>query len=293
MPGAVDNVSPFHSSVAALLASTSATFVFHPLELIKTKLQVQDNDCKGRIRYRGFVDACKTIWKSEGIKGFYLGLSPSVLGNGISWGSCFFIYRYIQSGPHKDASFTNQMLAASAAGVITTMAANPVWVIKNRLQIQTSILQSSSGRYKNALDAFRTIWKMEGMRGFYSGIGMSLAGNSHTVVQLVLFDRLCDFVRSTWGGGFFTALAAGGTARLIASIVTYPLQTVRTRLQERPGGGLRYTGTQDAFFKIYKHEGLQGFYRGFAVSTARGIPQSAYTFAVMNFMLNKFPPLNT
>jgi solute carrier family 25 folate transporter 32 len=278
--------------VAAFIASTSATFVFHPLELIKTKLQVQDNECKGRIRYSGFMDACKTIWKLEGVKGFYYGLSPSLIGNGISWGSCLFIYRYIQSGPHKDTSFSSQMLAASAAGVLTTIATNPVWVIKNRLQIQTSILHSSH-RYKSTQDAFRTIWRVEGVRGFYAGLGMSLASNSHTAVQLVLFDRLCDFVRSKWGGGFFTALAAGGTARLIASIVTYPLQTVRTRLQERPGGGLRYSGTKDAFITIYKHEGFKGFYRGFAVATARAIPQSAYTFAVMNFLLNKFPPLNT
>eukprot|EP00026_Physarum_polycephalum_P014033 Phypoly_transcript_14500.p1 GENE.Phypoly_transcript_14500~~Phypoly_transcript_14500.p1 ORF type:complete len:292 (+),score=10.13 Phypoly_transcript_14500:98-973(+) len=290
MGGAIDNVSPLHSSLAAFLSSTSATFVFHPLELVKTKLQAQDNECKGRIRYGGAIDACKMIWRLEGIRGFYYGLSPSLVANGISWGSCFFIYRYIQSG-HTKFNFVDQVIAASAAGILTTIVTNPVWVIKNRLQIQTSILHTK--HYRGVSDAFRTIWRVEGIKGFYAGLGMSLASNSHAAVQLVLLDRLCDFVdRSSWGGGFFTALTVGGVARLVASVLTYPLQTVRTRLQERPGGGLRYQGTKDAFGSIYRNEGIQGFYRGFAVSTARTIPQAAYTFALLNYLLHKFP-LNT
>lgn len=40
---------------------------------------------------------------------------------------------------------------------------------------------------------------------------------------------------------------------------------------------------------IIRQEGIRGFYKGFMVSTARTIPQSAYTFAVMNFLLDKFP----
>lgn len=116
----------------------------------------------------------------EGIKGFYYGLSPSLVGNGFSWATCFFMYgincfirnnrlhryRYIQGGPqHNEISFTNQMLAASAAGtsslhslciclhpagVLATVATNPALVVKNRLQIQTSITHSSH-RYKNTM----------------------------------------------------------------------------------------------------------------------------------------------
>lgn len=87
------------------------------------------------------------------------------------WNYVFILFRYkhIQSGPNK-GSFSDQMLAASVAGtknslfiyfflsnfllgVLTTVATNPIWVIKNRLQIQSSIIQNKQN-YKNSLGMY-------------------------------------------------------------------------------------------------------------------------------------------
>ena len=63
-----------------------------------------------------------------------------------------------------------------------------------------------------------------------------------------------------------SVVAFGMLSSLGASIMTYPIETVRCRFimqigQDNP----RYTSAIDCIQKIWKHEGISGFYNGFMV----------------------------
>lgn len=44
-----------------------------------------------RPQYRGTIDAARIIFRQEGIRGLYQGVTPNVWGAGASWGFYFFL----------------------------------------------------------------------------------------------------------------------------------------------------------------------------------------------------------
>lgn len=46
---------------------------------------------KMRPQYDGMVHCMKTIWKLEGIRGLYQGVTPNIWGAGASWGLYFLL----------------------------------------------------------------------------------------------------------------------------------------------------------------------------------------------------------
>ena len=67
-------------------AGCAATLLLHPLDLIKTRMQVQEHGCTRLPAYRGVWHACRKIVGVEGWLGLYQGLWPNMLGNTVSWG---------------------------------------------------------------------------------------------------------------------------------------------------------------------------------------------------------------
>ena len=61
----------------------------------------------------------------------------------------------------------------------------------------------------------------------------------------------------------------GGIAGIIGVSCVFPLDLVKTRLQNQklgPNGEKMYTGMRDCFMKTYRAEGYFGMYRGSAVN---------------------------
>lgn len=71
----------------------------------------------------------------------------------------------------------------------------------------------------------------------------------------------------------------GAASKLFSSVITYPTQVVRTRLQQRSDASSTvYKGTLSTFRNIFVREGISGFYKGMVPNLMRTIPQSAITF---------------
>ena len=48
-----------------------SVYLNNPADFVKTQMQSPDNH-----KYNGFVDCAKQVYKNEGIKGFYRGVTP-------------------------------------------------------------------------------------------------------------------------------------------------------------------------------------------------------------------------
>eukprot|EP00730_Choanoeca_flexa_P018140 TRINITY_DN8804_c0_g1_i2.p1 TRINITY_DN8804_c0_g1~~TRINITY_DN8804_c0_g1_i2.p1 ORF type:complete len:163 (+),score=13.53 TRINITY_DN8804_c0_g1_i2:90-578(+) len=139
--------------VAHLVAGTTAgvvtPFVVHPLDLVKTRLQVQDGHA-ANARYRGLVHAFRTIVREEGWRALYQGVQPNAIGSAASWGSYFFFYNKIKTvmaGSEVTTGLSNSqnLLAGTLGGLCTLAMTNPIWVVKTRfcLQVDVQVMQYS------------------------------------------------------------------------------------------------------------------------------------------------------
>lgn len=83
----------------------------------------------------------------------------------------------------------------------------------------------------------------------------------------------------------------GGIAGIIGVSCVFPLDLVKTRLQNSkpgPNGERMYTGMMDCFRKTYRAEGYFGMYRGSAVNILLITPEKAIKLAANDFFRHKF-----
>ena len=66
---------------AGAFAGTFAVSITYPTDLVRRRLQLQGFD-KTVPKYNGILDCCRKIFKSEGIKGYYRGLSATYVKTG-------------------------------------------------------------------------------------------------------------------------------------------------------------------------------------------------------------------
>ncbi|KAL6063030.1 Solute carrier family 25 member 32, variant 2 [Balamuthia mandrillaris] len=248
---AKNKLSPYAHAVAGLGAGMIATITTYPLDLIKTRFQVQTKwknatimptstpPTQANIRYRSLAQALATVARTEGLAGLYAGFSPNLVGSGASWGLYFFFYnkikRSLAGAERKELSAGMHLLAGAVAGVLVSTATNPIWVIKTRMQTQA---YGDKDNYKGLMDGLWRLWREEGIRGLYRGYIPALFGVSHGAVQFMAYEELrkvwTEHLRTHNGDvqmGSLHYMAMGAGSKVFASVVTYPYQVIKSRLQ--------------------------------------------------------------
>lgn len=226
------------------------------------------------------------------MRGLYRGLGPTVLGYLPTWAIYFAAYNSLK--PHASLLLTAaesspqvHMLSAMGAGALCTISTSPLWVIKTRIMTQSS---STAYRYNNTLDAFQSILRTEGTRGFYKGLFPSLLGVSHVIVQFPLYEALKSQMHAVDSDGRVhktLVLASSSLAKAVASCVTYPHEVIRTRLQNQTMPPYKYAGVIDAVSVISREEGFRGFYKGLTTNLLRTVPASALSLLTYELILHK------
>ncbi|EZF28893.1 mitochondrial nicotinamide adenine dinucleotide transporter [Trichophyton mentagrophytes] len=233
-------------------AGVASGIITCPLDVIKTKLQAQGGFLRrnGKLvqteaLYKGMIGTGRTIWRDEGLRGLYKGLGPMLLGYLPTWAVYLTIYDRARDYFYSRTEnwWLARTYASLTAGACSTIATNPIWVIKTRLMSQ-SIRPSNDGfhapwYYKNTLDAARKMYASEGIRAFYSGLTPALLGLSHVAIQFPLYEyfklAFTGFMMGEHpdaGNPHWVGIgAATFLSKICASTATYPHEVLRTRLQ--------------------------------------------------------------
>lgn len=239
------------------------------------------------------------------------GLVPSMIGSGAAWGSYFYCYsiskkrRSHKKSPGVPLTDMDNLLSATEAGVAVSLMTNPIWVVKTRLQLQdkASIRVPNTRLYSGAIDCFKSIIREEGVRGLYSGLLPSLLLVSHGAIQLAAYEKLKKIAISLPKNSnhddsernriyISEAGVCGALSKAAATLVTYPYQVMRSRLQQRMDiRDLKYSGFVSTVRLTLEREGMKGLYKGLAPNLVRVMPQSAVTFLVYEAVMHMIESL--
>lgn len=257
------------------------------------------------LHFRETFQILFSIRRLEGSRALFRGLGPNLLGVVPAKAISFYAYgngkRIISENFNQgnEAAWVH-LCAAACAGMITGAATNPIWLIKTRLQLDKSNAARGDGSsrvYKNSFDCVSQTVRKEGIGGLYRGLSASFLGVTEITLQWVLYEQMKLYIKkreslvvasgrtlSKWDQfrGWTTKVVAAGGAKLLAAVVTYPHEVVRTRLRQPPleNGRPRYTGLVHCFKTIWKEEGMTSFYGGLTPHLLRTVPNAAIMFGM-------------
>lgn len=143
----------WENATAGAAAGFATVAAMHPLDVVRTRFQVNDGRISTLPSYKNTAHAIFTIARLEGLRGLYAGFNPAVIGSTVSWGLYFFFYDRAKQrhSKNKEGKLSAGLHLASAAeaGALVCLCTNPIWLVKTRLQLQTPLHQTQpySGLY--------------------------------------------------------------------------------------------------------------------------------------------------
>lgn len=152
----------------------------------------------------------------------------------------------------------------------------------------------ATGPSMNSLQMTLHIVRSEGLKGLYKGMSASYLGVAEGTIQWVLYERLKKMGADSpaegspkAGGKLSSMVGAAGVAKLVASLITYPHEVVRTRLRQQPAPGERakYTGLVQTVKLVYREEGLAALYGGLSAHLLRVVPNAVVMFSIYELTL--------
>lgn len=170
--------------MAGAAAGGISQTVIYPMEVLKTRLALRRTG-----QYKGIVDAAKKIYILEGLRSFYRGYIPNILGIIPYAGIDLAVYetlkkKYLSCHNDEQPSFLVLLACGSASSTLGQVCSYPLALVRTRLQAQvvskytytTSPLgaipmkQAGVGNDDNMMGVFRKILRTEGICGLYRGI---------------------------------------------------------------------------------------------------------------------------
>lgn len=277
------------SIVSGGLAGTVASCLTNPLEVIKTQLQ---SSLAAASRRPWIVT--QRIWQEDGFAGFFRGLPPTLVGIIPSRSAYFYAYQRSKVALSRffpEGSPPNAMIAGLMAGITGNTLTNPIWMVRTRMQL---LADASAGQvvYKGYGDVIRTIFRDEGIKGFYRGIQASYWGCTEGALQFIIYEQFKtrllkrrNAARAKKGLPSTTELSpltyfwSAAAAKMVAAIGTYPHEVARTRMREQARAGIfKYKGMWQTMSVIAKEEGFRALYGGSGVHLMKVVPNSAFMF---------------
>eukprot|EP01027_Heterolobosea_sp_BB2_P012186 GEZU01017680.1.p1 GENE.GEZU01017680.1~~GEZU01017680.1.p1 ORF type:complete len:319 (-),score=53.64 GEZU01017680.1:15-971(-) len=185
----VSKDNPIIHIAAATSAGVMTATTMNPLWLVKTRVQLQEYQGHGAKTaasqatngyYTGYIDCARRVYKEEGIRGLYKGVTASYLG--IIESSLYFViyeqmklYRNnqkIEKGlDTSHFSGLEYLTMAGSAKLIAATISYPHEVLRTRLR---EVDANGRSIYTGLFNSAARIVREEGVRGLYSGMGAHL-----------------------------------------------------------------------------------------------------------------------
>ncbi|XP_013414910.1 graves disease carrier protein homolog isoform X3 [Lingula anatina] len=201
LPGKIDHPH-FLKLTAGSIAGLAAVTCTYPLDVIRTRLAFQTT---GEHVYSGIRDTIWSIKRSDGIKGFYPGIAPSLLGMAPYAGLSFFafetlkefclqkfpdVFGYPDQKGNPVLKIWARTLCGGLAGALAQTATYPLDVTRRRMQVATMLPEGH--KFRTLRQTFKTIWVEDGLRnGLFRGLTINYVRVIPTVsISFTVYETL-------------------------------------------------------------------------------------------------------
>jgi len=278
---------PFvYNFVAGAIAGVSELLTFYPLDVVKTRMQLDTG------KSEGLVGSFRKIIAEEGFGRLYRGLVPPLLleapkraikfASNDYWGKTFLSLT-------GETKMTQQisLLTGCSAGATESFVVVPFELVKIKLQDKNST-------FAGPMDVVRSIVRSEGALGLYAGMESTFwrhvwwnGGYFASIYQVkALLPKPKDK-----GQEMMNSLLSGTVGGCIGTIVNTPFDVVKSRIQgasKVPGVIPKYNWTYPALVTVLKEEGPAALYKGFVPKVLRLAPGGGVLLLVVEVTLGAF-----
>lgn len=153
-------------------AGAVSQIVVYPLEVVKTRLATAKTQA-----YRGILDCVTKTFRQEGLRAFYRGFCPSILGiipyAGIDL-ACFetlkreYRLRSMKYTHEDDFPISILLCSGAVSSAFGQIVAYPLALVRTRLQADG--INGEPRHFSGACDVFRRTVQMEGITALYRGL---------------------------------------------------------------------------------------------------------------------------
>lgn len=292
---ASQKISTAGGFIAGGLAACGAVTFTNPIELVKTRMQLQGelSKTKGPRIYKNPLQALGLIYKNEGIRGiqkglvcayiYQLGLNGCRLGLYEPARNILNSLFYPDSDPRRIQNIPINIVAGATSGIAGAIIGSPMYLIKTRMQSYSKQIQiGEQTHYTSAWQGLKSIYKAEGVAGLFRGVDAAiLRTGAGSAAQLPLYNfTKHEMMKSGYfGTGPALHLSASVVAGFGVGIVMNPWDVILTRVYNQKGD--LYSGPIDCLVKTVKSEGIFALYKGFGAQILRIAPHTVLTLMFM------------
>ncbi|KAK3110461.1 mitochondrial FAD carrier protein flx1 [Teratosphaeriaceae sp. CCFEE 6253] len=184
--------------LASGLSGILTAVITNPIWVIKTRMLSSARNTPGA--YRSIAHGARELYATEGVRGFYRGLVPSLFG--VSHGAVQFMAyenlknRWARERKGGKAGLTNMdyLLLSAGSKMFAGSITYPYQVVRARLQTYDAHI-----RYNGAWDVVRQVYRGEGLAGFYKGLGPNIVRVlPSTCVTFLVYENMKFYVPRLW-----------------------------------------------------------------------------------------------
>jgi solute carrier family 25 (mitochondrial carnitine/acylcarnitine transporter), member 20/29 len=254
----------FGGTVGGVLQAASS----HPFDTVKSRVQMGV--------FPGAISCFRETLAKEGIRGFYRGVTPPLFLSGVNNSVLFGVNQYmtnvvtpVDHDRKKALPLWRTAAAAQLTAPVYCAIITPMELVKVKLQVQSHV--ATKKLYEGPVDCIKKIVRANGLLGLQQGylptVGSRLVGlpfyfGAYAVTRNYLAPEEKDMA-------FYVPMLSGVAAGCTFWASNYPFDYTKTQVQA--------TGdrSRDVIARVYKAQGVRGFYKGFATCLLRSIPANS------------------
>jgi len=314
-PTAFNEALRHHKAViCALSASYISTFAGYPLDSLKSRLQTTKTPTS-------VPKIAALVYREEGIIGFYRGLWIPLMTISFVRAASFTIYNrtkehfrnhnYLNRNSIVDVALTGGFSGAMS-GALISFCSTPFELVKVRRQLEYTIAASKGIRLAKpptTFEAVKDIYRAYGVAGLYTGFRLHfLRDTSGTALYFLEYDGMRHLLGRQRSGeqgptppwlpihNSLVPFVCGSVSGVTSWALIYPLDVVKTKVQQRALAGERYRGVRETLHRLIRGPdpaapkpilaGIARIYRGLGVSALRSITTHGLLWTFFDIVAN-------
>ncbi|KAG6124512.1 hypothetical protein E4U38_008427 [Claviceps purpurea] len=277
------DISPWGRAAAGATGAVLANALVYPLDIVKTRLQVQVRSSKsdmsstsGTPHYNSAWDAITRIVADDGLRGLYAGINGSLIGVASTNFAYFYWYTvarslYIKSSRADGSpSIAVELAFGAAAGALAQLFTIPVAVVTTRQQTARAVERQSL-----LATAREVVEGPDGVSGLWRGLKASLLLVVNPAITYGAYERLrVMFLKDKVNLRPWETFLLGALSKAMATIVTQPLIVAKVGLQSTPLGtrkGQPFKSFVEVMQFVVEHEGPLALFKGIGPQIFKGL----------------------